>query len=84
MKAAKGNKPKLLKRVLFAFVEKPFLGTITWTGKAGKGQPRKHAMKDYPNFLHFLHSILKKIEGTYEDDMFYDHLKNNVLSHAYE
>lgn len=84
IKTAKGNKPKLMKHVLFTMVERSFLASFTWTGKAGKGQPRKHAIRDYPNFLQVLHFILKKLEGSYDDDMFYDHLKNKVLCYAYE
>lgn len=79
----RGNKPKLLKTVLHEFVAKPLFAMFTWTGKAGRGQARKNALKDYPKFLRLLHTILENIEGTYDKEMFLDHLKNKVIKQAY-
>lgn len=84
MKSNMGNKPKQLKSVLHKLIEPSILATFTWTGKVPRGQKKKHALKSYPNILRVLHSILKKLEGSYDEDMFYNHLKNKVIKHAYE
>lgn len=74
----KGNKPKLLKTILHKFISKPCFAMFTWTGKAGKGQARKTALRDYSNILEVLRQIVEKLEGSYKEDMFLSHLKNVI------
>lgn len=83
MKSNIGNKPKQLKSVLYKLIDQTFLASFTWTGKVPKGQKRKHALKDYPNTLRVLRFILEKLEGSYNEEMFLNHLKNKVIKHAY-
>lgn len=83
MKSMLGNKPKLLKAVLYKLIAKPFFAMFTWTGKAGRGQARKTSLQNYTNILRVLHKILVKLEGSYDFEMFIDHLKNKVIRNAY-
>lgn len=84
MKSLKGNKPKLLKSVIHKVIDRSLLAVFTWTGKAGRGQRRKNALQGYPNILDVLRSIVEKLEGTYDEPLFLDHLKNKVIRTAYE
>lgn len=79
-----GNKPKLLKGVVFNLFSPACLAGFTWTGKASAGQSRKNALRDYSNILQMLHSIMCQLDGEYEHSVFLNHLKNKVIKYAYE
>lgn len=79
-----GNKPKLLKTVLYNFVTNSLFATFTWTGKSGRGQGRKNALKNFPNIIKVWQAIVENLEGGYADEMFLDHLKNKIMKRAYE
>lgn len=83
MPAILGNKAKMIKKVLFAIVEPGCFSHFTWSGKSSNGKT-KNALKDYPNILKLLHSVMKGPDGTYEYALFLCHLKDKVIKYAYE
>lgn len=78
-----GNKPKMIKKIIFAIVEPACFSNFTWTGKASNGK-RKNALENLTHILTLVHSIIKTVDGAYCYQLFLRHLKDNVIKYAYE
>lgn len=83
MPAMLGNKPKILKKVLYSVIEPSCFANFTWTGKASNGNT-KNAMKDLPKVLQLLHTVVKGSDQSYSYTLFLHHLKEKVIRYAYE
>lgn len=77
LKSSFGNKPKMLKTLLYSIIEPICLG------KAPTGQT-KHALKDCPNILQLLYSVVRGSDKSYKYSLFLAHLKDKVIKYAYE
>lgn len=80
----KGNKPKILKMVLYSLIELKCFSNFTWTGKGQSGKKTKNALKEYPQFLQLLYSVVKGSDNSYDYDLFLRHLKDKAIKYAYE
>lgn len=83
MNALLGNKPKLLKKVVFSIIDRSFLSNFTWTGKSIKNQT-KSALKDFPRMVDVFQSIVGNLDNGYDKTIFLKHLKEKIMKYAYE
>lgn len=82
LKAIVGNQAKLLKCLVLILFDAPFLGTITWSGKAKEAT--KTALSKYKNVNEMMFSTVVAIDSAYKHQDFLANLKNKVLKYAYE
>lgn len=80
----KGNKPKILKMVLYSLIEPKCFSNFTWTGKGPSGKKTKKALKEYPQFLQLLYSVVKGSDNSYDYGLFLRHLKDKAIKYANE
>lgn len=78
-----GNKPKMIKAILFAIIEPSCFSNYTWSGKAANGR-KKNAMQKHPKILELLHKVVKGSDESYDFQLFLKHLKEKVIKYAYE
>ena len=83
MPAILGNKPKMLKKVLYSIIDPKCYSNFTWTGKAPNNK-KKNAMQDYEKVLQLLYKVVKGSDSTYDYKLFLVHLKDKVIKYAYE
>lgn len=79
-----GNKPKMLKMVLYSIVELRCFSNFTWTGKDSSEKKTKNAVKDYPKTLQLLHTVVKGSDNSYTYALFLKDLKQKAIKYAYE
>lgn len=73
---------KVLEPVIFSLIAPAFLSQITWTGRAGKGQPNKVALKKYGRVVSMITSICSKADKFYGADRCLKDLKYKVIKYA--
>lgn len=73
---------KVLEPVIFSLIAPAFLSETSWTGRAGKGQPNKIALKKYGRVVSMITSICNKADKFYGADTCLKDLKYKVIKYA--
>lgn len=73
-----GNKPKIMKKVLYSIIDPVCFAKFTWSGRG------KIAFRNYKKILQLLHTIVKGDDKSYNNLLFEFQLKDKVIKHAHE
>lgn len=73
----------VLEAVVYCMIYPSFLSKISWTGRAGKGQPKKVALSKYANIVKLILEICQKADNSYGHDDCLEDLKYKIIKYAH-
>lgn len=77
------NGTAVLEAVVYCIIYPSFMAHTSWTGRAGKGQPRKIPLSKYANVVKLISDICCKADHDYSHERCLDDFKYKIIKYAH-